>query len=125
MKNKILLIICILFGLMFINSGLNKLLHYIPVPEDMPENMIQMSAAFEQIGWLLPLVAIVEIIGGVLFMIPKLRPLGAIVIFPVVIGILLIHIFVEPSGFIMALILFSINIIVILENWKKYLPMVK
>ncbi|MBK8805166.1 MAG: DoxX family protein [Bacteroidales bacterium] len=125
MKKNILLVVCILFALIFINAGLNKLLHYIPVPEDMPENMMKMSAAFEQIGWLMPLIAIVEIIGGILFMIPKFRPLGAIVIFPIVIGILLIHILIEPSGFIMAFILFSINIIVIIENWKKYLPMVK
>lgn len=125
MKKNILLVVCILFALMFINAGLNKLLHYIPVPKDLPENMMKMSAAFEQIGWLMPLVAIVEIIGGILFMIPKFRPLGAIVIFPIVIGILLIQILIEPSGFIMAFILFSINIIVIIENWKKYLPMVK
>lgn len=125
MKHKILLGVCILFGLMFINAGLNKFLNYIPVPKDMPENMVKLMTAFTEIGWLIPLVAIVEIIGGILFITNKYRALGAIIILPVMIGILLIHIMNEPSGLPIASILFAINIWVIVENRGKYLPMIK
>ncbi len=125
MKNKILLGVSILFGLMFINAGLNKFLNYIPVPKDMPENMVKLMTAFTEIGWLIPLVAIVEIIGGILFITNKYRALGAIIILPVMIGILLIHIMNEPSGLPIASILFAINIWVIVENRGKYLPMIK
>ncbi len=71
MKHKILLGVSILFGLMFINSGLNKFFNYIPVPKDMPESMLKLMAAFIEIGCLIPLVAIVEIIGGILFITNK------------------------------------------------------
>ncbi len=125
MKHKILLGVSILFGLMFINAGLNKFLNYIPVPKDMPENMVKLMTAFTEIGWLIPLVAIVEIIGGILFITNKFRALGAIIILPVMIGILLIHIMNEPSGLPIASILFAINIWVIVENRGKYLPMIK
>lgn len=125
MKHKILLGISILFGLMFINAGLNKFLNYIPVPKDMPENMVKLMTAFTEIGWLIPLVAVVEIIGGILFITNKYRALGAIIILPVMIGILLIHIMNEPSGLPIASILFAINIWVIVENRGKYLPMIK
>ena len=125
MKHKILLGISILFGLMFINAGLNKFLNYIPVPKDMPENMVKLMTAFTEIGWLIPLVAIVEIIGGILFITNKFRALGAIIILPVMIGILLLHIMNEPSGLPIASILFAINIWVIVENRGKYLPMIK
>ncbi len=125
MKNKILLGVSILFGLMFINAGLNKFLNYIPVPKDMPENMVKLMTAFTEIGWLIPLVAVVEIIGGILFITNKYRALGAIIILPVMIGILLIHIMNEPSGLPIASILFAINIWVIVENRGKYLPMIK
>ena len=125
MKHKILLGISILFGLMFINAGLNKFLNYIPVPKDMPENMVKLMTAFTEIGWLIPLVAVVEIIGGILFITNKFRALGAIIILPVMIGILLIHIMNEPSGLPIASILFAINIWVIVENRGKYLPMIK
>lgn len=125
MKKKILLVISILFGLIFINSGLNKFFNYMPMPEEMPENMIKLMNAFMEIGWLMPLVAVAEIVGGILFTIPKYRALGAIIIFPVMIGILLTHIFNAPSGLPMAIVLFTINIWIILENRDKYMPMIR
>jgi len=125
MKKKILLVVCILFGLMFINAGLNKFFNYIPAPNNLSEKMMKVMAAFMEIGWLMPLVAVAEIVGGTLFMIPKLRALGAIIIFPVMIGIILTHIFLEPSGLPLALVLLAINLWVIIENREKYMPMIK
>jgi putative oxidoreductase len=125
MKKKVLLVVSILFGLMFLNAGLNKFFNYMPVPKDMPEKMMKVMGAFMEIGWLLPLIAVAEIVGGILFMTNRFRALGAIIIFPVMIGIVLTHIFIEPSGLPMALPLFAINIWVIVENRGKYLPMVQ
>lgn len=125
MKKKILFIISLLFGLMFINGGLNKFFNYIPVPEDMPENMVKISTAMMEFGWLMPLIAVVEIIGGILFIITKFRALGAIMIFPIMVGILLTHTVNEPSGLPVALILMAINLWVIFENSEKYMPMIK
>ena len=125
MKKKILLGVSILFGLMFINSGLNKFFNYMPVPKDMPENMIKVMTAYMEITWLMPLIALAEITGGLLFITNKFRALGAIIIFPVMIGILLTHIITAPSGLPMALVLMAIEIWVIFENREKYLPMIK
>ena len=125
MKKKIITIISILFGLLFINSGLNKFFNYMPMPKDMPEQMMKVMQAFMEIGWLLPLVAVAEIVGGILFMIPRFRALGAIVILPVMTGIVLTHIFILPSGLPMAIILLAIEIWVIIENRNKYLAMIK
>ncbi len=125
MKKKILLGVSILFGLMFINSGLNKFFNYMPVPKDMPENMIKVMTAYMEITWLMPLIALAEIAGGLLFITNKFRALGAIIIFPVMIGILLTHIITAPSGLPMALVLMAIEIWVIFENREKYLPMIK
>ena len=125
MKKKILFVVSLLFGLMFINSGLNKFFNYMPMPKNMPENMMKVMAAFMEIGWLMPLIAVAEIVGGVLFITNKFRALGAIIIFPVLIGILLTHIIIAPSGLPIALVLMGIEIWVIIENQEKYLPMVK
>lgn len=125
MKKKILLVVSILFGLMFLNAGLNKLFNYIPVPDDMPEKMVKLNAAFMEIGWLMPLVAIAEITGGILFMTNRFRALGAIIIFPVMVGILLTHIFVAPSGLPIALVLLAINSWAIVDNREKFLPLVR
>ncbi len=97
----------------------------MPVPTDLPENMIKLMTAFMQIGWLMPLIAVVEIAGGVLFIFTRTRALGAIVILPIMVGIMLTHSIDAPSGLPMALILFAINLWVIFENREKYLPMIR
>lgn len=125
MKKKILFVISLLFGLMFINAGLNKFLNYIPVPDDMPDEMVKLTTALMSISWLFPLIATVEIVGGILFIIPKFRALGAIIIFPIVVGIVLTHTINEPSGLPVALVLLLINLWVFFENREKYLPMIK
>lgn len=125
MKSKVTFVICLLFGLMFINAGLNKFLNYMPVPKDMPENLMKVFGAFMTIGWLMPLVGIAEIVGGILFIIPKTRALGALVIFPVMIGILLTNIITAPSGLPIALVLLAIEIWIIIGNRNRYLVMIK
>ncbi|WAC38976.1 DoxX family protein [Pedobacter sp. SL55] len=117
------IVICVLFGLMFINGGLNKFFNYIPVPE-LPADQLKVMTAMTAIPWLMPLLATMEIVGGVLIAIPKTRALGAIVIFPMMVGIVLHHIMVAPEGIIMAAVLFLINVWVIADNSSKYKPMV-
>lgn len=124
MKNKIIFIFSLLFGLMFINAGLNKFFNYMPIPDDLPESMLKVMEAFMTISWLIPLVGIFEVIGGILFIFPKTRALGAIVILPIIVGILLTNIVNAPSGLPIATILFIINLWIIFENKNKYLPLI-
>ncbi len=123
MKNKILFVVCLLFGLMFINSGLNKFFNYMPMPKEMPQEMLTMMTAFSQIKWLMPLVAVAEIIGGLLIIIPRFRALGAIILFPIMLGIVLTHVSLG-DGLILPLVLFAILLWVMIENRRKYMPMV-
>lgn len=114
-------IICLLFGLMFINAGLDKFFHYMPMPE-ITEDQKKIFGAIMELGWLLPLVATVEIIGGLLFIFPKTRALGVIVILPVMVGIVLHNVYRAPSstGISISLVLFVINIWMLFDNGKKY-----
>lgn len=116
-------ILCALFGLMFLNAGLDKFFHYMPIPE-MPAEVIKVAEAIGTIKWLLPLIACVEITGGLLFIFPKTRALGAIVILPVMVGIILHNIIYMPSGLPIAGVMFLINIWIIADNWNKYKPLV-
>jgi uncharacterized membrane protein YphA (DoxX/SURF4 family) len=124
-KNKVLFVLALLFGLLFINAGFDKFFHYMPMPKGLSEKMMKTFGAFMEIGWLMPLVGVAELIGGMLFVIPKTRALGAIVIFPVMVGILLTNIITAPSGLPIASVLLAINLWVIYENRNKYLPMIK
>src|SRR5690606_18865481 len=98
MKNKILIVFCLLFGLMFINAGLNKFFNYMPVPEDIPEESLKDFQAMMEISWLMPLLATVEIIGGS-------------------------HIFVAPEGLIVAIVLAAVLLWAMYEDRDKYAPL--
>ena len=125
MKSKILFVLCLLTGLMFINAGLDKFLHYMPMPKEMPEKMVKTGKAFMEIGWLMPLVGAVEILGGLLLIFPRTRALGAVVIVPVLTGILLANISMAPSGLPIVFALIAIIVWVIIDNREKYLPMIR
>ncbi|HLV46805.1 MAG TPA: DoxX family membrane protein [Flavobacterium sp.] len=112
-------ILCLLFGLIFFNAGLDKFLHYMPVPEMEPEIM-KIGEAMVALKWIIPLTGVIEIIGGVLFILPKTRALGAIVILPVMVGILIHNATFMPSGLIIAGILFLINLWMLYDNREKY-----
>ncbi len=73
----------------------------------------------------MPLIAIVEIIGGILIAIPQTRALGALVMVPVLVGIVIHHLTFDPAGIGMGVVLFAINSWVIIENKEKYLPILR
>lgn len=125
MKKKILNILSIVFGLLLINGGLAKFFNYMPVPTNLPEAVVKDNAALMEISWLMPLIASAELLGGLLIIYPKTRALGALVVFPVMVGVLLTHIFVDPSNLVIALIIWVILIGIILDNKEKYLTLIK
>ncbi len=120
MKSKILNILSILFGLLLINGGLNKFFNYMPVPENLSEELIKDSMALMEIAWLMPLIAVVELLAGVLIIFPKTRAFGAVVIFPVAVGILLTHIFTAPEGLPIALVIWAVLLWIMFDNKRKY-----
>jgi len=125
MKKKILTGFSILFGLLLINGGLNKFFNYMPAPENLPEPLIKDFAALTEISWLMPLIGFAEIIGGLLIIIPRTRALGVLIVFPVMVGVLLTHLFVDKSGLSMALVIWAILLWIIYENKHKYYPLIK
>lgn len=117
-------ILVLLFGLMFINSGLDKIFHYIPMPENLSEEMMKKMGAMMEIGWLLPLVAFAEIVGGILVIVPKTRALGAIVLFPIMMGILLTHLTFAPDGLPIAIVLLLIHISILYNSRKQLMGLI-
>ncbi|PJC62725.1 MAG: DoxX family protein [Flavobacteriales bacterium CG_4_9_14_0_2_um_filter_32_27] len=125
MKTKILNILSILLGLMLVNGGLDKFLHYMPMPENLPDELIKDMVALAEITWLMPLIGFAEIIGGLFIIIKKTRVLGILVVFPVMVGALLTHIFVAPSGLPILLIIWAILVWNIIEYKTTYLSLLK
>jgi putative oxidoreductase len=124
MKNKILTVLCALFGLGMIVFGANKLFPFMPMPE-LTEQQKTIYGAFGTIKWIMPLVAVVEIVGGLLMAIPKTRALGAIIILPVVVGILVHHFTFDMPGIAVPAVFGLINFWAIADSKDKYMAMMK
>lgn len=125
MKNKVFNIISVIFSLLLMNGGLNKFLNYMPVPDGLAEELIKDNLAILELVWLMPLIGTVELLGGFLILFPKTRALGALVVFPVMVGVLLTHLTVAPDGLVIAAVIWVILLWIIYENREKYLPLIK
>lgn len=124
MKEKVLMVLCVLFGLGMIVFGANKLVPFMPMPE-LTEEQKTLFGAFGTIKWLMPLVGIVEIIGGLLMAVPKTRALGAIVILPVTAGIIVHHLCFDIAGIAVPAVFAAINLWALMNSKEKYMPMIR
>lgn len=124
MRKKILFIISLIFSFIFVSSGLNKFLFFVPDPENMSQDLFYLINSLRNIGWVMPLLGGIEILAGLLFAIPRLQALGAIMIFPITVGILLTHIFTDTGGLPVAIFFITVNLWAILENREKYMPLI-
>src|SRR5213076_1498595 len=85
-----------LLGLIFVVFGLNAFLHFIPMPP--PEGQAgAFSGAMFQSGYFY-VVAVLQILGGLLLLSGLFAPLGLTLLGPVIVNILLFHIFLAPGG---------------------------
>ena len=91
-----ILIVRILMGLIFLVFGANKILHFMPVslPPGDPTQFITIMAIHK---WL-SVVALIEIIGGLLLLVGRYVPLALTLLGPVVVNIFLFHALLVPSG---------------------------
>ena len=92
MKNKTLQKIIVgLLSILMVVFGLNKFIGFIPV--DPPEDPVAhqfMGAMFT--SYLSKVVAVAEIAGGVMIMVPRLKLVGYLLLLPVIFNIVAFHI---------------------------------
>lgn len=118
MKEKIILVLSILLGLFMAFSGFMKFVNN-DMPKDMPAEAIKTIQAFLETKWLMPLVGIVELIGGILLAIPKTRIIGALALLPVMVGIALFNTFQTPNTMIFGFGILAILLFILGSNCNK------
>lgn len=89
-------IVRVLLGLMFLVFGLNGLLNFIPVPEDIPEDITTVTAALMQAGYV-HVVSGVEVLVAVLLLSNRFVPLALVLLAPIIVGIITFHLFLDPA----------------------------
>jgi uncharacterized membrane protein YphA (DoxX/SURF4 family) len=102
------LISSILLGAIFIIFGLNFFFHFIPI--DSPaegSNAAAFMGVLYTTGYL-GLVKALEVIGGVLVILPKTRNLGLLILVPIIVNIIAYNVYITKDGFHMDIALVSV-----------------
>lgn len=88
----------VLMGLLFLVTGLNGFLRFLPEPSTMPEGAAAFGAALMKTGYMFPLIMGTQLIVGVLLLANRFVPLALVLIAPVVVNIIAFHVFLAPAG---------------------------
>ena len=124
MKEKIRLAVQVLFGVVILAAGINKLYLFMPVPEQTPAGKEFIDFLYAT-GYLMYVIAIVEIVGGSLLVLNRLAPFALLLLAPVTTNILLFHIFLEQKGLLMGIFIFTLQIVLFALYRQKFTPIVK
>ena len=98
----VIIIARVLLGLLFVVFGLNGFLHFMgPMPE-MQGHAGAFINALATSGYLY-VIAALQVAGGLCLLLgARFVPLGLTLLGPVIVNIVLFHLFLEPSGLLMA-----------------------
>lgn len=97
------IIVRILLGLMFVVFGANAFLRFMPMPE-LPDNAAgNFIRSLASSGYMYAIAAF-QIAGGALLLVGRFVPLGLTLLGPVIVNIVLYHVFMDRSGTPMAII---------------------
>lgn len=109
----------IVLGLLFVMSGGVVLFGLAPTPE-LPEGtpIAHFLAAFGPTGYM-TFVKVMEVIGGVLVAIPRVRSLGLLVLGPIIINILAFHTFVTAGEGLLSPMLVVIVVLALYLLWVE------
>ncbi|MBL4574741.1 MAG: DoxX family membrane protein [Opitutaceae bacterium] len=119
MNNKCFLIARLLLAVLLLVFGLNKFLGYMPMPE-MQGSAADVMAGFGQTGYIFQAVGIVEILVGFLLLINRFSALALILLAPVVVNMLLFHIFHDISGIGLAALVGALNLVLLIAHKPAY-----
>lgn len=120
MNSKVFMVVRILLGLFVLTFGLNKFFHFIPFGE-MSEGAMNYFGALTSTHTL-TIVAIVEILAGLSFILNKYGALMALILMSISINAVLFHAAFAPApaDIMGALILIVLNIVVLIGYKDRY-----
>jgi len=89
-------VVRVLLGAVFVMSGANKIVPFLPMPP-LPDAAFSFVVALQATGYFLPLLGLIEVASGVLLISGQFVPLALIVLAPIVINIAFYHALLAPN----------------------------
>ena len=118
------LIARILLGLVFLVFGFNGFLHFIPPPKDgMPPAAMDFFGALIKTPYMIPLIFATQTLGGALLLLNRLVPLALALLAPVIVNIVLFHLYLAPSGIPIAATVAGLELFLAWRHRSAFRPM--
>lgn len=111
-----------LLGLLFLFASISFLFKLLPPPE-LTGDMKTFNAGMEASGYLLYLVKGVELACGLALVSGRFVPLAALLLAPISVNILCVHMFLEPQGLPVAILVVLGNLFLGYTYRKQYQPL--
>ena len=117
-------VVRIVLALALLFFGLNVFFQFMPAPE-LSGLAAQVLGGLAASKYIFPVMAIIFIVAGLMFLFNKASPLAAVLVAPFSVNFILYHIFVDWAGWYMALIFALLNLVLIVAYRDKYMPMLR
>jgi putative oxidoreductase len=106
----VIVIVRVLLGLMFVVFGLNAFLKFMGPPPPMEGQAGAFITALMSSGYM-QVVAVLQVLGGLCLLLgARFVPLGLTLLGPIIVNIVLFHLFLEPHGMPIALVTAALSL---------------
>ncbi len=111
-------------GLIFSLTGFNGFLNFGPrATMPLPDDAAEFIGALLATRYMFPLVMGIEIIVGGLLLSNRFVPLALVLITPIVVNIVAFHVFLAPSGSVLAVVVLALEVYLAWVYRKSFRPM--
>lgn len=122
MNSKFTQIVRIVLGIILIAFGVNKIYTFIPLPA-LPPDAAGFLHSLMDTGYMLNVVALLEICIGVMLLLKLWTPFSLLVLVPISLNILLFHLFLDVPGIAPAIVVVALNGILLYKHRRSYAPL--
>lgn len=114
----------VLMGLIFVVMGLNGFLNFIPQPSTpMPAKALAFIGALYSTGYMVGVASGIQLVAGVLLIANRWVPLALTLAAPIIVNIMLLHVFLAPALIAPAIVVFLIEIYLAWTYRAAFRPM--
>ena len=112
-----------LLGLVFFVFGINGFKPFMPMPTDLPQEVMTVMGAFMSTHYLMPLIFGTQLVSGALLLTNCFAPLAVALLAPLIVNIVCYHVFFFHQGLEIAIVVALLEVFLAYAYRKAYAPM--
>jgi len=114
----------IVLGLVFLVNGLNGFLHFMPQPS-LGGAAAQFMTGLTASGYFFPLLSATQAIVGAALLSSRFVPLALTVLAPIIVNIVAVHVFLEPAGLPLAVLVLGLELFLAWSYRAAFRPLLR